>query len=111
MSDQSSWESTQGKHKPGWCPSRALGSCAEQLAEVFTDSFNLSLLQAEVPTYFKKTTIIPVPKKAHTMCLNDYHPVALTSIIMKCFERLIMAHINSSLPTCFIPYSLPTDVT
>eukprot|EP00061_Rhincodon_typus_P008527 g31217.t1 len=32
--------------------------------------------------------------------LNDYCPIALTSIIMKCFKRLVMAHITSSLPTC-----------
>eukprot|EP00061_Rhincodon_typus_P014167 g41032.t1 len=28
-------------------PGRALGSCADQLAEVFTDIFNLSLLQTK----------------------------------------------------------------
>eukprot|EP00061_Rhincodon_typus_P010583 g34981.t1 len=44
-------------------PGRALGSCADQLAEVFSDIFNLSLLQAEIPVCFEKTTIIPVPKK------------------------------------------------
>eukprot|EP00061_Rhincodon_typus_P001583 g15196.t1 len=42
---------------------RALRSCVDQLAEVFTDIFILSFLQAEVPTCFKKTTIFPVPKK------------------------------------------------
>eukprot|EP00061_Rhincodon_typus_P015063 g42531.t1 len=73
-------------------------SCVDQLEEVFTDIFKLSLLQAEVHTCFKKTTIIPVSKKAHATCLNDYYPVDVTSIIMKCFERLVMAHINSSLP-------------
>eukprot|EP00061_Rhincodon_typus_P005223 g24477.t1 len=49
---------------------------------------------AKVPTCFKKTTIIPVPKKTHEVPLNDFHPIALTSIIMKCFKRLVMAHIN-----------------
>eukprot|EP00061_Rhincodon_typus_P005857 g25865.t1 len=88
---------------PDGVPSRALRSCADQLAKVFTDIFNLPLLQAEVPNYFKKTTVIPIPKKAHTMCLNDYCPIALTSIVMKCFERLITAHINSSLPACLDP--------
>eukprot|EP00061_Rhincodon_typus_P016956 g45434.t1 len=78
-------------------PGRELRSCVDQLAEVFTDIFKLSLLQAEVPTCFKKTTIIPVPKKAHAMCLNDYCPVALTSIFIKCFKRLVLAHINFSL--------------
>eukprot|EP00061_Rhincodon_typus_P003461 g20141.t1 len=88
---------------PDSVPSRALRSCADQLAEVLTNIFNLSLLQAKVPTCFKKTTIIPVPKKAHMTCLTDYHPVPLTSIIRKCFEKLVMAHINSSLPICLEP--------
>eukprot|EP00061_Rhincodon_typus_P016070 g44089.t1 len=42
-------------------------------------------------------------QEAHAVCLNDYHPVALTSIIVKCFERLVMDCINSSLPTCLSP--------
>eukprot|EP00061_Rhincodon_typus_P003034 g19119.t1 len=54
-------------------------SCEDELAGVFPDIFNLSLLRSEVPTYFKKTTIIPVPKKNHAACLSDYHPVALIS--------------------------------
>eukprot|EP00061_Rhincodon_typus_P015420 g43082.t1 len=67
---------------PGRCPGRALRCCEDQLMEVFTDIFTLSLLQAKVPTCFKKTTIIPVPEKVHAMCLNDYCPVALTSVII-----------------------------
>eukprot|EP00061_Rhincodon_typus_P010466 g34782.t1 len=80
--------------------SRARRSCVDQLAEIFTDIFNLSLQQAKVPTCFKKTTIDPIPKKTHAVWLNDYRPIALTSIITKCFEKLVMAHINSSLSTC-----------
>eukprot|EP00061_Rhincodon_typus_P009104 g32323.t1 len=56
-------------------PGHALRSCADQLVEVFTDTFNISLLQAKIPLCFKKTTIIPVPKKAHATCLNDHCPV------------------------------------
>ncbi|KAK3518729.1 hypothetical protein QTP70_010081 [Hemibagrus guttatus] len=37
-------------------------TCADQLAHVFTDIFNLLLAQATVPTCLKTTTIIPVPK-------------------------------------------------
>ena len=44
-----------------------------------------------IPTCFKQTTIVPVPKKAKVTCLNDYRPVALMSVGMKCFERLVMA--------------------
>ena len=73
---------------PDGVPGRALRSCADQLAGVF---FNISLQQSEVPICFKKMTIIPVPKKNQAACVNDYRPVALTSIIMKYFERLVMA--------------------
>ena len=44
------------------------------------------------------TTIIPVPNNSKASCYNDYRPVALTSVIMKCFEMLVMAHINSIIP-------------
>ena len=57
-----------------------------QLAGVFTDIFNLSLAQSAIPTCFKMSTIVPVPEKAKVTELNDYRPVALTSVIMKCFE-------------------------
>ncbi len=36
-------------------------------------------------------------------CLNDYHPVALTSIVMKVFERLVKNHICSSIPVTLDP--------
>ncbi|CDQ73384.1 unnamed protein product [Oncorhynchus mykiss] len=73
---------------------------ADQLAGVFTDIFNQSLSQSAVPTCFKRATIVPVPKKAK---LNDYRPVALTSVIMKCFVRLVKDHITSTLPDTLDP--------
>jgi hypothetical protein len=68
---------------------------------VFTDIFNLSLTESVMPTCIKQTTIVPVPKEGNL--LNDYRPVALTSVAMKCFERLAMAHINSILPDSLDP--------
>ena len=40
-------------------------------------------------------TVPTVPKKAKLTCLNVYRLVALTSVAMKCFERLVKAHINT----------------
>ncbi|KAI4899213.1 hypothetical protein NFI96_005202 [Prochilodus magdalenae] len=34
---------------------------------------------------------------------NDYRPVALTPIIMKCFKRLVMRHIKTLLPPSVDP--------
>lgn len=67
------------------------GECSENvLADVLTDIFNLSLNTAFVPKCLKATIIIPVPKKSSVFCHNDYHPVALTPIMTKRFERLIV---------------------
>ena len=83
---------------PNGISGRVLRACAVQLSGVLTDIFNLSLAQATVPTCFKTTTIVPVPKHPTAVRLNDFRPVALTSILMKCFERLVLAHVKSTIP-------------
>ncbi len=83
---------------PDGITGRVLRSCADQLA-----IFNESLATSVVPTSFKKSIIIPVPKNNKPSCLNDYRPVALTSIVMKVFERLVKSHISSSIPVTLDP--------
>ena len=48
-------------------------------------------------------TIVPVSKKAKITELNYYRPIALTSVIMKYFERLVKDHITSILPDTLDP--------
>ncbi|KAK3523195.1 hypothetical protein QTP86_021749, partial [Hemibagrus guttatus] len=84
-------------------PGRVLRECAEQLVDVFTDIFNISLSSAVVPTCLKTTTIVPLLKKSTVSCLINYHPFALTPIMMKCFERLVMRHIKTQLPPSLDP--------
>ncbi len=48
---------------PDGIPGHVLKACAYQLAGVFTDIFNLSLSLFVVPSCFKKSTIVPIPKK------------------------------------------------
>ncbi len=88
---------------PDGITGRVLRSCADQLAGLFTSIFNESLATSVVPTSFKKSVIIPVPKNSKPFCLNDYSPVALTSIFMKVFERLVKNHICSSIPATLDP--------
>ncbi|KAK3509531.1 hypothetical protein QTP70_000540 [Hemibagrus guttatus] len=88
---------------PDNIPGRVLRECAEHLADVFTDIFNISLSSAVVPACLKTTTIVLVPKKFTVSCLNDYRPVTLTATVMKCFERLVMRHIKTQLPPSLDP--------
>ncbi|KAI3355177.1 hypothetical protein L3Q82_017879 [Scortum barcoo] len=47
----------------------------------------------------------PHPQNVPTVTgLNDYRPVALTPIVMKCFERLVMAHIKDCIDVTVDPH-------
>ena len=81
---------------------QVLKTCANQLAQVFTTIFNLSLAESVVPAYFKWSTIVPVPKTASSTCLND-QLVALILVVMKRFERLITDYICTFLPPSMDP--------
>ena len=77
---------------------RLLNVCRDQLAAPLTSLYNWSLKARKVPLALKESIVIPVPKKKTISCLNDYRPVALTSIVMKAFETLVLQFIKRSLP-------------
>jgi hypothetical protein len=56
--------------RPVGLPGRVLKTYADQLASVFTDIVNLSLTESVIPTCFKQTTIVPVPKEAKVTCTH-----------------------------------------
>uniref|UniRef100_A0A3Q3E360 Reverse transcriptase domain-containing protein n=1 Tax=Labrus bergylta TaxID=56723 RepID=A0A3Q3E360_9LABR len=45
-----------------------------------------------------------MPKHSSAKSLNDFRPVALTPIIMKCFERLVLARIKNHLSPSLDPF-------
>ncbi|KAK3518222.1 hypothetical protein QTP70_033927 [Hemibagrus guttatus] len=45
----------------------------------------------------------PVLNKSTVSCLNDYRPIGLTTIVIKCFERLFKWHIKTQLPPSLDP--------
>ena len=69
---------------------KLLRNCAAQLSHVFSLLFSWSLRDCVVPTLWKNSIISPVPKSRNPKELNDFRPVALTSIVMKCFERVVL---------------------
>ena len=71
--------------------------CAYELSGVFTDIFNMFLYQCKIPHCFKMSTIIPVPKKSTPSCLNECRPVALSYVVMKTYERLVLQYLKSSI--------------
>ena len=68
---------------------KILKECHKELAGVFQRLFQWSLDTYTIPSLWKSSTVIPIPKILKPAVLNDYRPVALTPIVMKCFERVI----------------------
>ena len=72
---------------------RLLKTCTSQLSYAFCKLFNWSLNDSTVPSIWKHSVICPVPKNNKPSTLNDYRPVALTSIVMKCFEKVVLSRL------------------
>ena len=66
-----------------------LKMCSHTLAPILCKIFQQSLDQVCIPKLWKTSEIIPVPKKVPPTCNNDFRPVALTAIMMKCLEKII----------------------
>ena len=66
-----------------------LKTCSKELAPIFHHIFNKSLQTQHVPKCWKDAVVVPVPKSNCPKVLNDFRPIALTSIVMKTFEKLV----------------------
>ncbi len=80
-------------HGPDNICGRLLKTCAKELSPVFHNIFNRSLEAHHVPRIWKDAVVVPVPKSSRPTTLNDFRPVALTSIVMKIFEKLVRLEI------------------
>ena len=69
---------------------RVLKLCSNQLAYIFSVLYNMCFSDRSIPAIWKKSCIIPVPKKPVISCMNDLRPIALTSVPMKVCERLVL---------------------
>ena len=72
---------------------RLFKTCSSQLSYVFCKLFNWSLNDSTVPSVWKHSVICPVPKNNKPSTLNDYRPVALTSVVKKRFDKVVLSRL------------------
>ena len=72
---------------------RLLNVCSLELCDIFHILFNESVFSAEIPYVWKPAIIIPVSKISKPVELNDYRPVALTAVVMKCLECIVLGRL------------------
>lgn len=72
--------------------------------------FQLSLNASFVPRASKETTVIPNPRKPHGKVINDFRPVALTSILCKCTERVVAMKLTTMINENLDPLQFSYEV-
>lgn len=78
--------------------------CAEQLYRILSIIFNQSLSQCVVPKAWKTSCVVPVPKKQCVQTMNDLRPIALTSCVMKVFEKVVLLHFQIQVSDFIDPF-------
>ncbi len=79
-------------------------TCADELTSAWCPILQWSLYSHTVPTLWKKAIITPVPKKSCPQENNDFRPIALTSVVMKSMEKLIVSQLKLEVCPQLDPY-------
>ena len=80
---------SQSASGPDRFPALLLKNCKESLAKPLCIIWRASLDSGEVPELLKKSTITPIFKKGDKRLPENYRPVALTSHLVKVFEKVL----------------------
>ena len=76
---------------PDTIPPWIVKDVAQQLAGPVTSIFNSSLREGVLPKLWIRATVIPLPKKRPPESIeNDIRPIALTPILAKVFESIVL---------------------
>lgn len=81
---------------PDGISGKVLKSCCHQLKCVLTRLFQALLQAGIVPPLWKESMIIPVPKGPLVYTVKDLRPIALTSVLCKTMERILVKYLMSS---------------
>ena len=76
---------------------RMLKATACSIAPSLTKLFNLSLQSGTIPSVWKKSLVVPIPKNSDMKNPSNYRPISLLPIVSKVLERhvynIIMNHL------------------
>ena len=74
---------------------KVLKTCAKSLAAPLAILFQTSYYTCTIPRDWKIANVVPVFKKGSKSSVKNYRPISLTSLVMKVYERIIVAELLS----------------
>ena len=85
---------------PDGISARLLKSTALSIAPSLTKLFNLSITTGSLPSPWKKSLVVPIPKNQEQSKPSNYRPISLLPIASKILERHIYGLIMDHLQCC-----------
>ena len=93
---------TSKANGPDNISAKMLKSTAVSIAPVFTKFFNLSITTGKLPSAWKTSSVVPIPKTENKSDAKNYRPISLLSVTSKILERhihgKILMHLQSAYP-------------
>ena len=87
---------------PDGFSARMLKSTAANIAPSIAQLFNLSISLGKVPSAWKLSFVVPIPKSSRTSEPNNYRPISLLCVLIKLLEKhiysLIVCHLEEFYP-------------
>ena len=89
--------STRKSSHPDDIPSPVIRHCAVQLAPALTDIYNTSLTTGHVPSTWRKSVVVPIPKSPTASDVSELRPISLTPVLCKVLESFISRWVVSDI--------------
>ena len=84
---------------PDGISAKMLKFIATSVTSSVTKLFNLSISKCQLPTMWKRSSIVPIPKASDMAAPSNYRPISLLSLLSKLLEKhfynLIIQHLKS----------------
>ena len=85
---------------PDGVTSWMLCSFSEGIAPSVSSLFNLSIRNGRIPSDWKLSHVVPIPKESSCHSVQSFQPISLLSILSKCLEKhlhqLLLEHFESN---------------
>ena len=93
---------TSKANGPDNISAKMLKSTAVSIAPVLTKLLNLSITTGKLPSAWKTSSVVPIPKTENKSDAKNYRPISLLSVTSKILERhihgKILMHLQSAYP-------------
>jgi len=66
-----------------------LKNTSSSIAPIVTKLFNLSIQSGQIPTEWKQSLVVPIPKASNKSSPSNYRPISLLAVLSKVLERHI----------------------